>query len=67
MGMTYKQSMTVSKAWEPGSAAIFSPAALFARIKNALKFEIPVGYQDETGFHEGVKADEKGIKWPATW
>jgi len=26
-----------------------------------------VGYQDETGFHTGVKANEKEIKWPTTW
>ncbi len=34
---------------------------------NAVKFEIPTVYQDETGFHTGVKADEKEIKWPTTW
>ena len=59
--------MTINKTWVHNGAAGFSLAGLVARLKNAVKFEIPVGYQDETGFHTGVKADEKDIKWPATW
>jgi hypothetical protein len=59
--------MTVNKPWFQAGTSSFSPAALIARLKNAVKFEIPTGYQDETGFHAGVKADEKEIKWPATW
>jgi hypothetical protein len=65
--MTYKQTMTINKAWFQGGASSFSPAALIARLKNAVKIEIPVAYQDETGFHTGVKAEEKEIKWPTTW
>jgi len=45
----------------------FTLGGLITRLKNATKFEIPVGYQDETGFHTGVKADEKEIQWPTTW
>lgn len=65
--MTYKQTMTVNKAWFHTGMSGFSPAGLIARLKNAVKLDIPVGYQDETGFHAGVKADEKESKWPATW
>ena len=59
--------MAINKAWVPSGTSSFSPAGLIARLKNAVKFEIPTGYQDETGFHTGVKAEEKEIKWPATW
>jgi hypothetical protein len=65
--MTYKHTMTVSKPWFQSASPSFSPAGLFARLKNAIKLEIPVAYQDETGFHNGVKTDEQEIKWPATW
>jgi hypothetical protein len=59
--------MPVNKAWLHTGSSGFSPAGLIARLMNAVKFEIPVGYQDESGFHTGVKADEKELKWPATW
>jgi len=65
--MTFKQTMTINKAWSHDGAASFSLGAIFARLKSAVKIEIPVGYQDETGFHAGVKAEEKEIKWPTTW
>ena len=66
-GMTYKQTMTINKAWFQTGLTGFSPAGLIARLKNAVRIEVPVGYQDETGYHSGVKTDEKEIKWPATW
>ena len=65
--MTYKQTMTMNKPLLHSGASSFSPAGLIARLKNAIKFDIPVGYQDETGFHAGVKREEKEIKWPAVW
>lgn len=40
----------------------FSPAGLMAKLRNLVKLEIPVGYQDETGFHYGVKSAAKGAK-----
>jgi hypothetical protein len=59
--------MTIGKAWIPSVGSGFSLASLFARLKSAVKFEVPTGYQDETGFHLGVKAPQPEIKWPATW
>ena len=59
--------MTINKAWFPAGISGFSPVGIIARLKNAVKIEIPTGYQDETGFHVGVKAADKDIKWPATW
>lgn len=59
--------MTINKTWFHTGIAGFSPTGLIARLKNAIKLDVPVGYQDETGFHIGVKADEKEINWPTTW
>jgi hypothetical protein len=30
-------------------------------------FQVPVGYQDETGFHLGVKSAVKEAGWPSFW
>ena len=65
--MTYKNTMPINKTWFHSGISGLSPAALIARLKNAVKIEIPTGYQDATGFHTGVKAEEKEIKWPTTW
>jgi len=52
-------------------ANTFSPGSMLrgiiATVRNAVRFEIPIGYQDEAGFHTGVKPAEKGIKWPPVW
>lgn len=65
--MTYKQTMALNKSWFQAGISGFSPAALCARLKNAVKIEIPVGYQDETGFHSGVKPAAKELQWPTAW
>ncbi len=65
--MTYKHTMTINKTWFHAGSTGFFPAGIIARLKSAVKFEIPTGYQDETGFHIGVKSAEKEIKWPSTW
>jgi peptide subunit release factor 1 (eRF1) len=59
--------MTIHKAWSHAGTSGFSAAGLIAKLKSAIKFEIPTGYQDETGFHTGVKAAQKDIEWPTTW
>ena len=40
---------------------------IVAKARKRARIEIPVGYQDETGFHLGVKPAEKEIKWPPVW
>jgi hypothetical protein len=35
--------------------AIVAMGALISKMTAAVKFEIPVGYQDENGFHYGVQ------------
>jgi len=62
--MTYKQTLTIQKDWSNAGGARFTPAGLFVRLLRTLKLEIPVGYQDETGFHTGVQPEEDQIKWP---
>ena len=32
---------------------------IVAKLRNAVRIEVPVGYQDETGFHMGVKPARK--------
>jgi hypothetical protein len=39
------------------------PGGIVAKLRKALSIAIPIGYQDETGFHRGVKAAEKEVKW----
>jgi hypothetical protein len=65
--MTYKQTMTINKTWVHHANVGFSLSGLVARLTSALSQQIPVGYQDETGFHTGVKAENKDSKWPTTW
>jgi hypothetical protein len=65
--MTYKHTATIHKPWLHTGSMGFSFAGMIAKLRNAISIEIPVGYQDETGFHTGVKSATKEIKWPATW
>lgn len=65
--MTYKQTVLAHKPWSHSGSMGFSPAGLIAKLKNAVKLNVPVGYQDETGFHAGVKQADKEVKWPSVW
>jgi hypothetical protein len=35
-----------------------------AKLRPTLKLQVAAGYQDERGFHYGVKPAEKKICWP---
>jgi hypothetical protein len=63
--MTYKQTILAHKPWAHTGSFGFSPAGLIAKLRNAVKIQIPVGYQDENGFHYGAKSADKEAKWPA--
>jgi hypothetical protein len=39
--------------------------SITAKFQAALDNLVPVGYQDETGFHVGVKRSSQDEKWPA--
>jgi hypothetical protein len=63
----HKQSVTLQKTWPDAVSTGVNFGGLVSRFKNALKFEVPTAYQDETGFHFGVKPAEKEVKWPMVW
>jgi hypothetical protein len=43
------------RRWLHSAPKTVSLAGLIARFRDSLKSQIPVGYQDESGFHFGVK------------
>lgn len=48
--------------------AIMLPlAALVARAMAKLKVEVPIGYQDENGFHVGTSRTENKVNWLPFW
>jgi hypothetical protein len=42
-------------------------AAIAAKAMAKLKVEVPVGYQDENGFHVGTGRIESKVNWPPFW
>jgi len=63
----HKHSATLQKSWPSTVPAGMNFSGLVSKFKSALKFEIPTGYQDENGFHYGVKPAGKRVKWPPVW
>jgi len=51
-----------SRPWAHTGSFGFSPAAIITKLRNVVKFNVPVGYQDESGFHLGVKSAGKDAK-----
>ena len=49
------------------SSVVLLLAALMAKVRATMERQIPVGYQDETGFHEGEKKAPKEDNWPPIW
>jgi hypothetical protein len=64
--MAYKQTSTDHKTLAYSGVG-FPLQGLLAKLRNAIKTSVPVGYQDENGFHFGVKREEKQTQWPANW
>ncbi len=65
--MSYKQLVIAGKAWTHADSAGTARTGFIAKLLNALKIEVPVGYQDETGFHLGAKSSKDESKWPPVW
>jgi hypothetical protein len=40
---------------------------IYLKVRKAVRIEVRTGYQDETGFHIGVKPAGNGIQWPPVW
>ncbi|MDD5140961.1 MAG: hypothetical protein PHY43_11955 [Verrucomicrobiales bacterium] len=48
-------------------AVMLPLAAIVAAVINKLKIEVPVGYQDENGFHIGTSRTGNKVNWPPFW
>ena len=59
--------MTMDKTWTHAGLTEIPFAGLFAKLKSAVNIEVPVGYQDENGYHSGVKPDGTEMEWPTNW
>ena len=42
-------------------------AAIATKLIARFKVEVPVGYQDENGFHVGKNRSESKVNWPPFW
>jgi hypothetical protein len=53
------------KTWLHTFALSLLFGGIIAKLRSAIANHVPVGYQDESGFHLGVKQTQD--RWPATW
>jgi len=65
--MMHKHTITLNKPWSNTISAGLHLQGIITKLRNAVRIEIPTGYQDETGFHMGVKPAGKEAKWPSVW
>jgi len=56
---------TVTPEVTVGALTVF--AALFAKVRAAIEALAPIGYQDETGFHTGVKPRDAEAAGMSDW
>ncbi|MGH7992261.1 MAG: hypothetical protein ACREDQ_02005 [Limisphaerales bacterium] len=56
--LTMHEPLRDTTAWRK----VFHP--VFLKLRKAGRIEIRTGYQDETGFHSGVKPAENETQWP---
>ena len=63
----HKSAVTLQEPLANPAAFNSTLRGILARVRNAVSVEIPTGYQDENGFHSGVKPSEKEIQWPPVW
>ena len=59
--LTMPESLPEAGAWR----AVFH--RLCSKARKEIQIEVLTGYQDETGFHLGVKPAENEIRWPPIW
>jgi hypothetical protein len=53
------------KTWLQAFALNLLLIAIAAKMRSLFASHVPLGYQDEAGFHYGVKPTRDN--WPATW
>ncbi len=57
----------MNKAWLQTIPGLLLLGAMLTKLRDTFRFEIPVGYQDETGFHTGVKPAAPKESFPEFW
>jgi hypothetical protein len=61
-------SVTTKTATPEVTVGLFSVfAAIAAKVRAAIEAQVPLGYQDETGFHTGVKPRDGEAAGIADW
>jgi hypothetical protein len=65
--MIHKHTITMNKPWPAAASTGLHFHAIIAKLRNAVRIQIPTAYQDESGFHMGVKSTGKDMQWPPVW
>ncbi len=55
------------KNWFDAAPRTVSLRGIVARLHDAIMSQIPIGFQDQNGFHFGVKPPQKTPDWPPFW
>ena len=63
----HKSTVRIRKPLPDRIASDSKPHEIIVKLRIAPKIKIATGFQDETGFHFGVKPAENEIKWPSVW
>ena len=63
----HKHTIAMNKPWPNTASSGTHLHGIMAKLRNAVRIQIPTAYQDETGFHMGVKPAGKEVKWPSVW
>ncbi len=53
-----------TKSWLQVASMLVFAGALAAKLRETIRAQIPVGYQDETGFHFGSEQPDRTKKAP---
>ena len=65
--MMHKNTATMQKPMPEMASIGLMFHGVVAKLRNAVRIDIPIGYQDETGFHMGVKSAPNRTQWPPVW
>jgi hypothetical protein len=63
----HKHAISMHRPWPNSVSTGLHLNGIIAKLRNVIRFQVPTGYQDELGFHMGVKPAEKEVKWPSVW
>jgi hypothetical protein len=63
----HKRIVTIHEPLLGGVASDSKLHEIIAKLQNVARINIATGYQDEAGFHLGIKPAESEIKWPPVW